>query len=61
MERKKKKYKTINLEGREYVNFKCDILKEMHISLPSKSELDRLSNCTVVAIDNYFRSLMVKK
>lgn len=42
MGRKKKKYKTINLEGRD-------------------SELDRLSNCSVVAIDNYFRSLMVKK
>ena len=61
MEREKKKYVTQNLVGRDYVEFKCDILEQMKIPLPSESELKRLGNCSVVAIDNFFKSLMVKK
>lgn len=49
------------LSGPDYVNFKCDILKQMKISLPPENEIQRLGNCTIIAIDNYFHSLMCPK
>lgn len=57
MGRKKKAEQT----GAKYVTYKCEILKQMKIPLPSESELKRLGNCSKVAIDNYFRSLMCPK
>ena len=45
----------------QYVKFKCDILKQMAIEQPPEEDIKRLSNCSYIAVDNYFRSLMCPK
>lgn len=49
------------LSGADYVKFKCDILKDMRIGLPPENEIQRLGSCSIIAIDNYFHSLMCPK